>query len=420
MSMINALKGKKSNPQKVKDKGDSRKGIKLKIDPAFTFITDPHINAHQYNLPTRADDMLKAFGDALEKCSRLMGKEGTIVLGGDVFNSAMVKPSAIIDTYRTIRDKGNWTIYSIRGNHDGSENKARRNNISLALLSEMDKDIHYIESGIITITNGKRINLIMQSYVGRNTMERLLEISDDIPEDKSDNEFNVLIIHDIVEGTTPFGAHIPREEFKAFIEEKKIDLVLSGHLHTKIVDEEIKLVNPGSTERLDIGMASDECSFLLVGFKDDELVYRWIPVETRNMEDIEIDVGDISDDDVNAVLREKIKGLEIESNSIVRFTIKGTTRSHLPRIGKKLFGHNFPDVLKIIINNKIKYVKEKGTTEELLSQKDAIEKVLIDMGTKKESVSPITDAMLDILREVGELTEGWRDEIRTIIRGVVK
>jgi len=422
--MVEHLK-KKKPIENTKEKEDNEEfvdyipDIRDGFQPLFAFISDPHINAHQYNLPQRAEDMLDALRGALIKCKEILGDDGLVVIGGDMFNSSIVSPSALMKTTEVINDAGcGMKIISIRGNHDGSYTKAQRKNISLIPLQAMTDNFKYVESGCDNwLLRGELF--IFQSH-DKKTMKKLWEMNQEIKEGSQGCDHKILVLHSIVEGSVPFGWDIPREEFKTFLREHNIDLILTGHLHTKFVDNELNLLNPGSLECLDIDQAGNERGFFIIGMENGVLSHQWIPVRTRPMKDIVIDVGDISEVDLNDIVREKISGMNIPKGAIARFNVIGSTTKSLRRIDKKLFTAKFPHLLKIFINNRIKYIQEGEDVVELLSPKDAIKKALKDAGIRDRDLDYFSESMIDISNEASKRVEGWQNEIRKIIQRQIK
>lgn len=428
MSMINHLKNNtdlfrtEDNPTKIRRKTTEKRKIKMDDDfkALFAFISDTHINAHQYHLQQRAEDILDAFERALAFLDRY-DDDFPIIHGGDVFNSHSVKPSTVIRTSNIITKHGK-KIYTVRGNHDGTQHRAKDNNMALNLLDEMNPYVHYIESGVVhlNLANGGTkkhpVTFAFQSYAAKRAMKKLHGLRDKIA--KFRDGHTALIIHDIVEGVTPFGAQIPREPFEKYIRECGIDLVLAGHLHTKAIDGEIHLINPGSLECLDIDQADQERGFFIVGTsgQSNVLEYRWIPIETRNTEDIIIDVGDVSRKDINRILRREISNLEIERGSVVRFTVKGQTETHLPRIENNIFTEYFPDMLKIMVNNQIRFARDRKNVDGILDPEDAMKNALRELGVDDGRIDELADAMAEISVEAAERTEGWQREIRKTIK----
>lgn len=425
MSMIEIIKKRRNDGEK-QDQEEKNDEIEVDGDlyPLFAFVSDTHINAHQYHLPQRAEDIMDAFRRSLELLNPL-GDHIKIIHGGDVFNSYSVSPSVIIQTSKIISNVGK-EMYALRGNHDGSWMKGSKKDTALNLLDEMNEKLKYVESKVINTALGKegdlyRAQFIFQSYVGRKTMEKLWELKDELSE-KDEFTFNILVIHDIVEGTTPFGANIDRNELKTFIQECDIDMILAGHLHTTVIDEELNLLNPGSIECLDIDQADQERGFFLIGADETsgKLIHQWIPVSTRNFEDIDIDLGFIDDRDIHERILQKIQLTDIESGSVVRFTIKGTTETHLPRIDKRIFVRQFPDMLKIMVNNKIQFASSRVEISDVLDPQDAIKTALKDLGLEEGQIDGVSEAMLEISVEASERNEGWRENIRKTIKEMIK
>lgn len=425
MSMVEILrKSRLIKREKTVVMEDKFIEIQDDFTPLFVFLSDTHLNAHQYNLSQRPKDLLAAFDSCLTKSQEILGENGVVIHGGDVFNSPNVRPSAIIETMKMLLEH-TVKVYALRGNHDGSFIKAKRNDITLKLLEETGA-ITYLESRVLThFFDGVAINFIFQSYMGKKTMAYLEVLTENLDEiykvaqSTAEKVFNVLVIHDIVEGVS-MGANLSRREFKAFLEKKNISLALCGHLHTRTLDPEIKILHVGSPECLDIDQADEERGFFVIGTENNQLGYQWIPIQTRPMRDISIEVGDVSTVDLNTLLKEKIVDLVLEEGTIVRFTIHGTTTTLLQQIDKKIFSKQFPGMLKIFVKNVIKYIKEEVDRVEMLSLRDAIKCSLGDIGIEEERITPLTDAMMEVLKESSERVEGWRTSIRHIIHKLIE
>lgn len=433
--MVNLIKDKTKKldtAKPIKKRRVVKEIIEIRGDftPLFSFISDTHLNIHQYNLKARAEDALNAAEQCLSKTHEMLGDDALVIHGGDVFNYPNVRPSGVLEANRVF-NKYPLHILAIRGNHDGTFTKARRSDISLILLEETGA-LQYIENSIITrhfreIPNygDVKINFILQSYMGNKTMDALWRLAGNLDEMNTvtsegvDKTFNVLVIHEIIEGVS-IGANVPRDEMMQFIDEYDIDLVLCGHLHIRSEDKQLKMLCPGSPECFDIDQCNEERGFYVIGLENSHLGYQWIPIHTRNMEDIHIDLGDVSQVDVNAVLEQEISDMNAEDGSIIRFVIKGMTSTFLPKIDRKLFDRKFATALKIMVVNRIQYSKENDVMDvEVMSPKRALKKALDELGVEKDRANKMAEAMIEASNEAADRSEGWRNEIRHIIQDLV-
>lgn len=386
--------------------------------PLFSFIADTHLNAHQYNLKERANDMLHAFEECLDLSRSVLGEEGFVIHGGDVFNSPIVRPFAIIKASEVI-EKCGMNIFSLRGNHDGSLLRAERSDISLQVLDKTCQ-LSYIESDVLSLTFPECvINFFFQSHVGKDTMRYLHKLVEDAEVEEQLDSFNILVIHSIVEGMSAFGVEIPRDEFKSFIKDNNIDLVLIGHFHKKVIDDELRLLCPGSPECLDIDQAEIDRGFFIIGVEGDKLSYQWIRIQTRKMNDLTIDLGDISNTDVNVKIKDYLSRTPLEAGSIARFNLIGRSSTNPPVIDRSVFKTYCRGLLKVIVNNKITYEEKKEKRKDVLSTEDAINKALKDLGFSEHQIRKYTTSMISISEEASLRKDGWREEIRNIIKDCV-
>ena len=94
MAMADLIREKKGKNRIVKRDNIKKKQkepediIEIRGDfkPLFSFISDTHLNIHQYNLAQRAKDALDAAEQCLKKTHDILGDGGLVIHGGDVFN----------------------------------------------------------------------------------------------------------------------------------------------------------------------------------------------------------------------------------------------------------------------------------------------------------------------------------------------
>ncbi len=195
-------------------------------------LADIHIGHRQYGLDKRAEDYAKAFSKAVEALLRLKEEEDVdlVVICGDLFDSAKPGPLAYInaiDCLRKLRESG-LEIIVIRGNHEASVINPSEN--PLSVLSSMGL-VKYVERGVYKVGN---VNFICHGCIYTEYQNKLYAY---ILNSLSNNDLNVILLHQYVEGT-PYLYPMPNIDYYTIsskIVEAAMDgrdvLFLCGHIH---------------------------------------------------------------------------------------------------------------------------------------------------------------------------------------------
>jgi DNA repair exonuclease SbcCD nuclease subunit len=420
MSMIELIRreGEEAQPPKKTKSEPPKEKVRVRPDfsPLFAAISDTHLNAHQYGLPQRAEDMRRAFGACLEKARGALGEGGLVVHCGDVFNSPVVRPSVILRAAETL-EKSGLRVTAIRGNHDGTSLRARREDLSLLLL-ERAGALEYEESSVVVSEiRGSRIRFIFQSHEGKRTMEKLEALRGELEMGEGDFDYTVLVLHGIIEGLGR-GAEIPRSAFIEFTDEFEVDLAICGHQHERQIDDTIRVIYPGAPECLDIDQAEASRGFFLVGTRGGRVDYQWVPIRTRPMRDLAVDLGEVKGEEVNRALRASLKKIKVPEGAVVRVVVRGRADRRARRLDKGSAQSLLPSALKVFVVNKVEYAEGEREIGRVLGVREAAEQSLLDLGQAGARREALAAAMEDILVETRGRGEGWISGIRETVREV--
>lgn len=389
--------------------------VKVGFEPLFACISDTHLNAHQYGMRQRAEDMCRAFEQCLSKARELLGPGGLVIHAGDVFNSPMVRPSAVLEAGRVISDSG-MEVWAIRGNHDGSSLRASRRDLSLLLLEKVGP-LRYVESDVLDLElGGKTFRFAMQSYCAGSELEelgRLLSVRYGDPVD-----FTVAVLHAIVEGVG-HGAELGRKEFEDFVQGCGVDLALCGHHHEMAVDEDIRAIYPGSPECLDISKAGHSRGFFLVGLSGGALDRQWVPISPRPMRNLEVDLGEVDSGELQSRLEARLRGEKVPEGSVVRVVVKGRGKGRSSRLDKSAAASYFQGALKTFVVNRVEYEDRGNQQEGAEDLRSALEGSLLELAVPSDRASRISGVMEDILREAVDRKAGWISQVRDSLQEVI-
>ncbi|HJR08792.1 MAG TPA: DNA repair exonuclease [Pyrinomonadaceae bacterium] len=244
----------------------------------FLHLADIHLGCRRYNVEERTADFFRAWSDVIVRHA-LPNAVDFVLICGDFFNSRKVDPQAMnhaIIGLQMLKEAG-IPVVAIEGNHDQHESDAvnrfswmrslsqwgylvllepdTRDGFRLLPWNEEERSGSYIDIA------GARI--FGTHWFGTSTNAAVPLVVDALRESRSDELFNILMLHTDVEGQLN-RPNIPALSIARMKELRTlVDYVALGHTHKRFEIEDWAF-NPGSLEACTIDEFKEERGLYLV------------------------------------------------------------------------------------------------------------------------------------------------------------
>lgn len=282
-------------------------------------FSDTHLGRKNFKVNERENDFENAFSQVIDYAL----KNGDVVIHcGDIFDIG--EPSIrtllfVINELKKLKAK-EIPFFTIAGSHDvGVDGTFLKilHNLEL-LINVSDKKYYLANEDKIIVKGERRKNIYVCGLRGKQSrVEEILErMQFELPKDS----FNIFLLHHIISDIAPLFSTIKKSSLP-----KGFDLYVSGHWHglfeTDVGNK--KLIYPGSTERCDFReMKNGNNGFILYNTENNS--YKFLKLNNRKSEIIEVDCNDLSEDEVKDKLLSYIKQGD---NKMLFFVLKGKLKS---------------------------------------------------------------------------------------------
>lgn len=379
----------------------------LHLDKNFSSLTDNR----SYD---RKQDLLNSFYSIIDYT--LENKPDALLLAGDTFDKVLPRNPAKVKFTSKIREvKENGTkVFIIGGNHDvpkGIKDGAMPIDIMGA-------------AGIAKIFNNSDSKNI-ESYSLKNESEILnihgisfnpfLSSSEFItPEVKIQNGYNILMMHGALQGINSTNADFEEDNHidSASITKSDLDYVAMGHYHNfgqSEYDGTLACYS-GSTEKMSFTEEKDAKCFLHLEIDNTGVDFEKIPLKTREMKTLSLDIIDKNDINIDNLIKNKLSKF-INPELILRLKLRGKIDLEIYKTLHKTklyadfvddyFWFNIIDELKLNIDEIINLDKIEDNPIKLYKthMKYLIEK---SEGKKKVKYQKSLELGLNMLNEIQE------------------
>lgn len=304
----------------------------------FIHIADMHFDCPFTNLSDKENfgelrrlEQRKAFKQIINHI-----KENNIeyfFIAGDLYEQKYIKKTTIEYINNLFKEIPNTKIYITPGNHDPFIKNSFYNNFL------WNNNVHIFKNNVEIIKNAE-VDIYGYGFDDYYLKEEKIEKINIENKEK----INILITHGTLD-----GASLEEKEYnsmsKKVIEGKEFDYVALGHIHKTNYAENENIIYPGSTVSIGFdelgkhGMVEGEII-------NKKLITRFIPIETTEFEEIELDVTVIISKEE---LIEKINEINLEENKLYKIILTG----------KRNFEINTHELYKYNLNEKIIKIKDK-------------------------------------------------------------
>ncbi len=304
----------------------------------FIHIADMHFDCPFTNLSDKENfgeirrlEQRKAFKKIINYI-----KENNIeyfFIAGDLYEQQYIKKTTIEYINNLFKEIPNTKIYITPGNHDPLIKNSFYNNFI------WNNNVH-IFGNEIEIMKNNEVNIYGYGFNDYYLKEE--KINKINIENKE--KINILITHGTLD-----GANLEDREYNSIprklLEEKGFDYVALGHIHKNNYNENESIIYPGSTVSIGFdelgkhGMVEGEII-------NKKLILKFIPIETTEFQEIELDVTEIISKEE---LIEKINEINLEENKLYKIIL----------IGKRNFEIYPHELYKYNLNEKIIKIKNK-------------------------------------------------------------
>ena len=337
----------------------------------FVHIADVHFDTPFVNLSDRENlgelkrlEQRNIFKKVIDYIKE--NKIENLFISGDLYESQNVRESTIIYINNLFKEIPETKIFIAPGNHDPYTKDSFYNKFN------WNENVYIFKNKI------EKIETQEANIYGFGFNDFYCSGSDIESVDLEDkNKINILIIHGTLDGATNIEKPYNPISSKV-LEEKGFDYVALGHIHKNNVNENTKIIYPGSL----IAQGFDELGKhgMIVGkFENGILEKQFIEIGQKEFEEIKIDVTEIISFEE---LIEKINNIE-NYNKLIKINL----------IGKRNFEININNLYKLIFNKNI--IKIKNNTEinynlEKLSNENTLKGLFI-----KEMLEKLNNPELD-------------------------
>ena len=304
----------------------------------FIHMADMHLDCPFTNLSDKENfgeirrlEQRKAFKQIINYI-----KENNIeylFIAGDLYEQQYIKKTTIEYINNLFKEIPNTKIYITPGNHDPYIKNSFYNNFL------WNNNVHIFGNNVEIIKNNE-IDIYGYGFDDYYLKEE--KINKINIENKE--KINILITH-----ATLDGASIEEKEYNSIprkiLEEKGFDYIALGHIHKNNYKENENIIYPGST--VSIGFDELGKHGIIEGeIINKKLITKFIPIETTEFEEAELDVTEIISKEE---LIEKINEIKLEENKLYKIIL----------IGKRNFEINTYELYKYNLDEKIIKIKNK-------------------------------------------------------------
>ena len=254
-------------------------------------------------------------------------------IAGDLYEQQYIKKTTIEYKNNLFKEIPNTKIYITPGNHDPLIKNSFYNNFL------WNNNVHIFGANVEIIRDAEAD---IYGYGFNDYYLKEEKINNINIENKE--KINILITHGTLD-----GASLEEREYNSIprraLEEKGFDYVALGHIHKNNYSENEKIIYPGSTVSIGFdelgkhGMVEGEII-------NKKLITKFIPIETTEFEELELDVTEIISKEE---LIEKINEINLEENKLYKIILNG----------KRNFEINPRELYKYNLNEKIIKIKNK-------------------------------------------------------------
>ena len=254
-------------------------------------------------------------------------------IAGDLYEQQYIKKTTIEYINNLFKEIPNTKIYITPGNHDPFIKNSFYNNFL------WNNNVH-IFNGNVQIIENNEVDIYGYGFSDYYLKEEKID-SINI---KNKEKINILITHGTLD-----GASLEDREYNSLprrkLEEKGFNYVALGHIHKNNYNENENIVYPGST--VSIGFDELGKHGMIEGeIINKKLITKFIPIETTEFKEIEIEVTEIISKEE---LVEKINEINLEENKLYKIIL----------IGKRNFEINTQELYKYSLHEKIIKIKDK-------------------------------------------------------------
>jgi len=281
---------------------------------------DPSVTKYSSKQYERKKDFINSFKAITDFA--LENKPDLFLIAGDLFDS--IRPrnpprTEVMKIFKSLNDKGIKT-FLIGGNHDTPKSFTEGN----SPLNIYEKSGHVTFFNNIENLNQKTITIDgLEVAISGLSFNHLLGYIDPFENLKFNNysDINILLTHYQLK---EFGGNFPSEPYiNPKTLQKNLHLVAAGHLHksNSLDSGRIKIISPGSSERVSFREEKDKKSFAFVEIdKTGVLSEEFIETPARKMKTIDYNCSKV--EDINKFLITKLNE-EANKDLIVRSRLTG-------------------------------------------------------------------------------------------------
>jgi DNA repair exonuclease SbcCD nuclease subunit len=289
-------------------------------------ISDVHLGYRAYSRLTRQGinqrevDVLKAFREALQLA--LPHQPDLIVITGDLFHSVRPPNYSLTWAFRLLtqvqRDRHHAPLVIIAGNHETP--RSTESSCILTLFEHIP--------GVLVVAD--RIQSLSIDSLGVHLLcvpsRGLQSLSNTRIEPDPHAKVNLLLLHGILEGLTPFA--IERPVSRQLVLSDDWDYIALGdwHLYTPVTQNAIYA---GATEFTSTNIWEESGKPKgLVLYEVETRTHQFLPVSTRPVHDLlPIDARELTAAEINVQIRARAESVNID-NAIVRQRIYNLMSEH--------------------------------------------------------------------------------------------
>ncbi|MCS7301696.1 MAG: metallophosphoesterase [Fimbriimonadales bacterium] len=280
-------------------------------------ISDVHLGYRAYSrtnehgMNQREHDVFQAFRRALR--GALQAEPDLIVITGDLFHAVRPPNSSLITAYRLLLDvqtgRKGAPLVIIAGNHETP--RVAESGCILALLSHIPGvQVVYDQ---ITLLELPTISACLLCIPSRGVGE----IEQRILEPRPDYRWNLLLLHGLLEGVTPFALERPIDKQKIVREEWDYIALGDWHLYTQVAPNALYA---GATEFTSSNIwdeAGKPKGWIL--YDAAQRTHEFHPIPTRPVYDLTpIDATDLTAAELNDAIESRANALDRFDGAIVR------------------------------------------------------------------------------------------------------
>ncbi len=333
----------------------------------FIHIADSHLDAKFDNLigkdnlsQKRRIEQRDVFTKAIEYAKN--NDVDYVFISGDLYEDASINHSTIEYINNLFKEISNIKIIITPGNHDPYIKQ------SIYDTYKFNNNVYVFDEFILTKKEFEDVNIYGLAF--NDFFENSINLSN-IELDK--NKYNILVMHGDLNASQ-------EQEYKFNpVQEKELqalgfDYIALGHIHKNNYDENKNIMYPGSLTSL--GFDEPDLHGLIYGELNEQgLTTKFVPLDTREFKQIELDVKDILDENdliykitnvVNNDLIKSKKELEISlenPNSHYDFSYLDSSKYvvmyEIYLVGNRNFDIDIKRVNNLVDNDNIIKIKDK-------------------------------------------------------------